>query len=109
MLEIKLIKQYKGAQFDIRFCAKNKKHACQILDYSMYYLNNYCYCNKTNKYYEGIFAIAYGSHATNAVGHTNEVPFDEAKKLVDIYNKEIRFKPLIYIIPTNDSDNILNS
>ncbi|CAB4131352.1 hypothetical protein UFOVP129_73 [uncultured Caudovirales phage] len=104
MIEVSLNKQYRGASFDIRFCAKNKKHACEILECSMYYLNNYCYCNKTERQYKEIFAKPYGTHAIEAVGHKNEMLFEDAKKLVDVYNKEVRFKPLLEIIPTTDAD-----
>jgi hypothetical protein len=74
---------YLGRIFEFRFCAKNNKEACEILNISNHHLTNYVHYDKIEEPYEGMFVKAYNYVAQQTIGHKDEINFEDAKRIVD--------------------------
>jgi len=79
---------YRGRYFDIKFCAKTKKEACEYLNYSYAYLRDYVHCDEIDEPFTGVKATPYGHSAVRDIGHRNEMDFEEAKKIIDAVAKK---------------------
>ena len=86
---------YRGRFFDIKFCCKTTKEACERIDISYHYMLKYHGSGMKitdDKYFDNIKAVAYSSNAVRDIGHRNEIDFDEAKAIIDRIAKEVSDK-----------------
>lgn len=77
---------YKGRYFDIEFCCKTVKEACDRMGVSYHEMKTYHGTGmkiKDNEVFDNIKAVAYSHNAVVSIGHRDEIDFEEAKKIID--------------------------
>jgi hypothetical protein len=77
---------YRSRYFDIKFCCKTVKAACERIDMSYHEMKTYHGTGRKitdDEYFDNIKAVAYTHKALESIGHRNEIDFEEAKKIID--------------------------
>lgn len=77
---------YRGNYFDITFCCKTVKEACERINVTYHEMRTYHGTGKKiteDKYFDNIRAVAYSHNAVQIIGHRDEIDFEEAKRIID--------------------------
>tara|TARA_R110000772_G_scaffold214836_1_gene325332 strand:+ start:188 stop:481 length:294 start_codon:yes stop_codon:yes gene_type:complete len=83
---------YRGRNFDLKFCCKTVKVACERIGISYHEMKTYHGTGQKineDEYFDNIKAVPYGHRAVESIGHRNEIDFEEAKKIIDEEAKKI--------------------
>ena len=77
---------YRDRYFDLKFCNKTVKEACERVGMSYHEMKTYHGTGQKimdDEYFDNIKAVAYSYKAVESIGHRNEIDFEEAKKIID--------------------------
>ena len=77
---------YRGRHFDLTFCNKTVKAACERIGLTYHEMRTYHGTGQKiseDEYFDNIKAKPYCHKAVQSIGHRDEIDFEEAKKIID--------------------------